>query len=499
MITPIWYDWLIVFFVHEISEDLPQSDEMYKIVEKTGCGDNNAVLLIKDAISPDNDTLTFNYSLSISKLEKIMDGEGYHFVEVSDFHFNNKEKNSWKKAFQYVFANYFSERKMLITFSHGAAFGIDRNTDPIGRARPGTGRIVPVNNRRYILNKGDLSHLSKRGWAPAAKDLYQENQNSNTVYIQKKDTDPICKALEILWISDLADALDKYLFDSDIDVMLMVNCFMQLFDNGYLLSGKVKYMVAPEGEMWASGYDYEKLLITLRDQPSIANKTLVRKIVKDYESMYTRQGNTDYLRQTTLFANDLKYYGIALRGFETFVDRIKEDIQRSFELFQQIREKEIRNVSGSPSYPLIDAGVWISLVAEKFPSTQNMKEFQEWFRNLHKKIVVARFIGQDFLDADKKDTSKYGYSGISLYFPTNFQQLSEQEVAWCAYFDRSLSSKFNKRSSWSKFLNIYFRLSQSIAQPDPPPVIDHSPVFGGILAPLAGISAATPAEVMVNT
>lgn len=505
MDTPVWYDWLIVFFVHEISEDLPESNEMYEIIERTGSGDKNAIFLIKDAIEPDNTTLTFIYTLSISRLVKKKDGSGYQFVKVPDFHFNNKEKNCWKKAFQYIYGNFFSERKMLITFSHGAAFGIDRNSDSIGRAlaTPGSGasHIYPINHRRYLLNKEDIRHLTGKGWKPEEKNLFRESQNADIFVVRKNPDDPVCKALEILWISDLADALDKYLFDSCIDVMLMVNCFMQLFDNGYLLSDKVKFMVAPEGEMWASGYDYEKLLIRLRDTPSISNKALVRKIVKDYESKYTDRGQTGYLRQTTLFANELKYYGIALRGFETFVDRIREEAKRSFGLFRHIRENEVRSVSGSTSYQLVDAGVWITLVAKKFPEMAHMKEFQEWFQALHKKIVAASFVGEDFLRADSTSDSKYGYSGISLYFPANSTQLTEQEVAWCAYFDRSVSSKFNKRSNWSKFLNVYFRLSQSIAASSPPLPKDHSPVLGGILVPLpsAGMAVDTPAAVRVNT
>lgn len=518
MEIPILYDWMIVFFVHEISEDLPESKDMYMAIEEAGAG-RNLVFLIKDAIGIDDATNLFSFSMSLSRLVRQADTGKWKFEPEKAFRFDNSRKNCWEQAFEYIYTKFYSRRKVMVTFSHGAVFGINRDGDQLIRPQlpvgPGNGPIRQVRYRRYLINQNDMSQLKKRGWNETNHTIYKNKENADLLVVQQRMEDPVCKSLEVLWISDLAAALDKYLGPTQIDVMLMVNCFMQLFDNGYLLSSKVGYLVAPEGEMDAYGYDYRKLLQRLDETPAIPNKRLVRAILKDYEEMYRRDDREGLLRQTAIFGTELKYYALALAGFEQFVGLLRAEMGKSVELLRDIRVDKVQSVSQDADFPLVDVGYWIKVTCARFRHLPNVEEFRRWFARLHKRLIVAGYVGSDLLAQDARSTAKCGYSGVSIYYPQNIQQVEEIQVAWCAYFDSAISSKFNKESKWSRFLNAYFRLTRSgqvavVAQEGSPVQTEQAtvesgngqamPVLGGTLSPSpsAVATVSTPLAVSVT-
>jgi hypothetical protein len=463
------YDWMILFFVHEISEDLPESKEMYDIIQRYGGSENNVVFLIKDSISQKEDEQHFSFRLGVWRLEKKKGSEAYELSPVQGLQIDNKDRRCWDQAFKFIFKHFYSRRKMLITFSHGAAFGINRDLKHIhrppgqrlaGQAANPSGNVTEVRGRSYLLDRTDILRLKERGALSDGSQVVSSRDNEEVFVVRKPAEDPLCKALEVLWISDLAASLERRLDDAHIDVLLMVNCYMQLFDNGYLLRNKVSYMIAPEGKMLAIGYDYKKIFETLRSTPEITNKQLVTKIVRDYVQMYMgMEGGPDYLSTNELSANDLQYYSVALKGFEKFVKLLRCHIPELIEDLQEIRNNQMDTVSGSESYQLVDAGLWIRLVAEMFPGNRDFQEFARWFRRLHERMVVAKHIGEGLKQHDASQSRKYGYSGISILYPDSRFDFKDSQVAWCAYFDKSMPPEFGQRSRWSSFLRHYLKLS----------------------------------------
>jgi Clostripain family len=492
-----------VGLLHDISEYRAFTENMKQAIERAGCGKNNLVFIIQDLCVPDAASGKNAFYLKLFQLEP--DGnDQWKLKEVQGLVFDNRDRNCWEKAFEFIYTGYRSKRNMLITFSHGAAFGIGRDMsgtirlaaaeslvqrpafsdwdqsgpDKASLPKPGSDAIQVV-YADYHLADNEIRDLEK-------EHLFQDKRTGDDTskgFIRKNPDTGICASLEITWISDLADALDKYLpAYACIDVLIMANCFMQVFDNGYILCRKVKFLVAPEGALDATGYDYFTLLNRLNRDPEITNRNLVRKIVKDFQTMYIALGKKDTLATTALFANSLKFYPIALMVFEAFLDLlmkkmddpgIKDELIRGL---KDIRENRVKSVTGSQGYQLVDAGLWIKLVAERFATVDNMPMFNTSFRLLHKKIAVAHLVGNQIRRDDEKFPVQFGYSGISVYYPLDNAHHKNQDVTWCAYFDKNIPTTFKRDSKFDEFLDKYFKAIQSLTTAPAPPTIQE-PAF----------------------
>lgn len=474
------YDWLIVVFLHEIQNDLNYSDAMKEAIRQAGCNDRIAVFLIQDKVTTDQDAREFSFRLSVSRLEQTNTGN-WSFIPIESPHLKieNKKKNCWETAFKYIYSHYAGERNMLMTFSEGAAFGIngDLGTHVI---RPEVMTLpqgyidLPVADP--LLENMELEHMSRGGRRVSTNKYYvldeeemQQLQSDarfdlngvvrkegNVWLIEKEPNGDICRNLEILWISNLASALDRYLYGQYIDVLLMANCFMQVFANGFTLSNKVKFLVGAEGPMSMRGYDYGKLMDTLNKTPGIPSKSLVQQILADLKELYLRVGD-DYAATTaTIYANRLKFYPLALRVFEDLIAGLEPLLPVVAGKLAAIRG-QMKNVSTYDNYPLVDAGLWIKLVTEQVRELEGADYYYQLFAELQAKIEVANMIDPIARYMDQAATQKYGYSGISLYFPADNKMHEDQEVLWCANFDSAIAAPFRTHSRWNIFLDKYFK------------------------------------------
>ena len=251
---------------------------------------------------------------------------------------------------------------------------------------------------------------------------------------------------DILWMEDLEACLPA----EGIDLMLMVNCYMQTFDNGYLLRDKVRYLVAPQGVMPSMGYDYAGLLGAL----DLDTETLARRVVIDYWQKYLDLGMGGYIQRTTMFAVAPHFYGQAVSLFNRFLELLEFHLPHIVEELRLIRER-MEVVSGSLRYDLVDAGHWVDLVVERLTWLDGVRAFGEAFGEIRVRMSVEARVGQIYLEADKASASRYGHTGLSLYYPATLARWKHQEVAWSAY--RQVGSTFGRDSGWELFLDRYFQ------------------------------------------
>ena len=62
-----------------------------------------------------------------------------------------------------------------------------------------------------------------------------------------------CNNILLLWIKDLENCLSIGLgLEKKLDMIIMNNCFMQLFDNGYILKDVSTFLMAPEKRIAAA-------------------------------------------------------------------------------------------------------------------------------------------------------------------------------------------------------------------------------------------------------
>lgn len=450
------YDWLIVVFVHEIVEDLPQSRLFVDQIEKAGHGGNNLVFLVKDSLLRSDPLpggeFTFTFVLSLSRLEKTGDGQ-FRFMPVKGVPIHNPDKHCWEAAFRYIYTQFKARRRMLLTLSHGAGLGI--NGDPGSVIRPGTNKVI--SNPYYFLDGQDVYTLTGPSFDGIDRSSLKDIERG---IIRKERAGKACRSLEILWISGLRDALFRCLGDRPIDILLMVNCYMQLFDAGFMLSKKVRYLVAPEGSILAPGYDYGRLFALLGQSPAPSERDIVAAIVEDYKAQSIGLGD----HFTSLFANSLESYPRLLAVFKEFVGLVIADIDRLFPLLAEIRDKKVAYVSiagnnrSAQSQDLIDLGQWIRLVAASTPASPRLSDLYAEFEELLGVLVQARFVGSGYTDFDRDFEPKFGYSGISIYYPLTRVPSGHPAAGWCDYFDGKARDDFRSGSNWDIFLENYFAL-----------------------------------------
>jgi hypothetical protein len=354
---------------------------------------------------------------------------------------------------------------MFISYSEGAAFGI--NVDAGTVVRPPNfredgliikraGNNIVIYNDKYYLDSNEVGELKQRPEWVSIPTLDEG-------YIKKHPQQPLCKSLEILWIADLATALDRYLPDDTfIDVFLMTNCYMHLFDTGYALRKRVKYLVASEGFLSFWGYDFNKLFGYLKT-PSTDIETLTQQMMQDLLDMYIDMSDGDDFNKSSVYANRLWHYEEALDVFNSMVTGLIQVLPQPGVMDQLIGIRgQCLSVADDPNYSLIDAGRWLRLVTSQVTTLPDGSYYHGKFTALQGAIVSAKRLGGLYEAVPPTDPQQYGYSGISIYYPQT--AITPGSIGWCAYFDQQIPEPFRTDTKWDEFLAAYYaRLSKNQA------------------------------------
>lgn len=511
MDTQTCYDWLFVFFVHQADGYVATWDAIINDIEKMGPGANSCIYLIQDSLKVETDLhqvghQTNLFSLNVQNLDRDPATGKWKFLPVPVY-IDNESRKCWKTAFEYIYRNVKAKRRVLACFSHGAAFGINLDTSPsrreefklkdlktgdlildtinkvntigeypeIGKLNANLPAIAGQNttvevrtNADYILDNQDIAGIKNllelSTIDKSSPEFIQMEKYVEDGRIPKDKIGSLCKALEILWISDLANALKLYLGDSRIDLLLLNNCYMQNFDTGFLLRNNVDYIVASEGWLNASGFDYPALLTRMQTDAALPGAELARGAVLDYIQFYKDRNMTDDLNQQAVFANDISLYPRALTLFNQLLDVLEANIKVIISDLVDIRENQVSYVSCpysqySNNYLcMVDALLWVELaicsLLKRVPNAFGCTPMLAQFRDMKAKIVVQSSVGQKYIDFDKDAVNKYGYSGLSIFYPTKADRATLKLTPWCAYFGKQVKGDWETK--WMRFLNIYY-------------------------------------------
>lgn len=475
------YEWLTVIFLHEAFDLQEQSDAILDELKGAGAGKDNIVYLILDSVSHPKNPMGQQvniFQLSVQLLTFHADKQAWTFDPV-DVPFNNADRSCWKVAFSYIYSRVKAKRRILISFSHGAAFGInadlgkviriDADGNPVVSPESLAKGITVTSNHFAYLDKKDIATIEQMPqWAPLSstdKDLI----NKGEVPLDKNSR--ACKRVEMVWINDLADTLKSCLGKEKIDLLILNNCYMQCFDTGYLLREIVDYILAPEGSLDAIGYDYGTLMKKINKKPPEYDVLrLAKETVDDYVAFYKAQDNVFRLDQQAVYLVATKAYEEALALFTQFLDVLDEHLPTIIDDLIDIRENKILYVSCdideyTANYlDMIDAFQWVEMV---------MTRCADIFKDTDLATVLPRVKGEILQAGHKGDRlkqfdasarpKKFGYEGISIFFPlkTDFAALTvDNPTPWCLFFADQLPSAWESR--WKAFLNKYFGMSQLV-------------------------------------
>jgi hypothetical protein len=213
--------------------------------------------------------------------------------------------------------------------------------------------------------------------------------------------------------------------------------------------------------MSSKGYNFASLMEQLTTNPSIQSEKLVQSVIKDLPAVYT----DDILDVTRLsvFANRLKFYPLALKLFEDLITELDTLMPRIIGKLANIRG-QMKNLTSNDNYLLVDAGLWIGLVTDQIDELGDRQYYLDLFREIQGKIVVDHVLGGAYLDKED-EAQKFGFSGISLYYPPDATSFLDQSVNWCATFDSAIPSPFRTHSKWSTFLRHYFKTLAKMQKP----------------------------------
>jgi len=420
------YDWILVVYVHEIPYYVNQSDAIVRCIVEAPVRGRVAVFVIREAVRqvmeplPEGDGQPGGvadpgrlapvnyYRLTVSELQ--FDERGVAgFVEVSGRY---EGKDGWRHALRATFPRVKARRRMLVSFSHGAAFGI--NVDMEG------------------LMRGKIS---------------------------------------MVWTTDLAAELKHCLGGQPIDVLLLNNCYMQCFETGCALRDQVRFIVAAEGALGAIGFDYAGLMRRLLGQPGDDNEALVKGIIGDYAAVISRSEQAGQ----AVFANRADEYGNAMVLLERVTAILVERMDEVIDVLVDIRENKLLYVSAplngytSNYLCMIDLFAWVSMVFDRLGDLLGGTGLAAEFAALRRRLVVAGEVGEGLVEhdagwpaADAKPgadvqlggdgqrgamgTPIYGYSGLSIFYPRSADLTLLRAIPRCATLV----------ASWRCFLDIYY-------------------------------------------
>jgi hypothetical protein len=238
-----------------------------------------------------------------------------------------------------------------------------------------------------------------------------------------------------------------------VDVIFMRNCFMQMFDTGYVLRDVTRYLVAFESLMWYPAYDY---VIWLKAMQQAGGHLGAEQVATTAVEAFTRSKmEYRYRTSSALFANDLSCYKELNDAMNEMIAELIGHVREHKGKFLACRKKITdiiyRYYKRAP-YEMVDAKYWF-LKAGKLPFLKTNKKYQDAldeFLVLHKKMVGKRyFVGKTV------GSKEYQESGFSLYFPEYAGNLSRKGSFYSIYYAPSSayrSREFLAASLWPQFI-----------------------------------------------
>ncbi|HTJ12993.1 MAG TPA: clostripain-related cysteine peptidase [Dinghuibacter sp.] len=317
--------------------------------------------------------------------------------------------------FRFIRDNYPYKRLLLSTWDHGSAFGIFNKTDKRLKVHGELHQVFTL--QRVLKGLRNTPHIAK----------------------------PHCLGME-----GLARAIRGSF--GKADVLLLRNCFMQLFDTGYTLHDAARYLVAFEGTMYFWTYDTDVLLGALgKGTGPEGVKAICAAAVKSFD---VHNPYKNIRAQTGLFANDLSRYPA--------LDVLIEDMTRIL-LTLKNRKKDILACRATCSdlaaatdpgqFQLVDAHRWFNQAGRMLlPQHREYQRALNSFNKTLRKTVIDSFVG------DQIGEGQFGASGFSLYFPSSLDDLGFNRSFYKLYYDRDslYRSRFSRKSVWDAFIHFVF-------------------------------------------
>lgn len=368
---------------------------------KVNSGDEATILFYSFEEEPDEKDVYFN------QLKFIKEDKNFDITNPRDL------SSFFTESIKSEFA---ADRYMIFTWDHGASYGIftdlvksdkEKSENQASVTQSLIHQVVDF-KQRSIPNIGIKSKAIKPLKNIPGNFLAKtpSNNGATSAEVSSQSMKPV-----LLTMEELAEAIKKSFGENKIDIVVMMNCYMQLFDAGYALRDRVKYLVAPETYIYFSGYNYKSIFSLLSRKPLMSTKKIASKIVSSfqYKGFDDIAAGNSAKASTALFATDLSCYS-SMAGL---IDELGQ------KLVEKLSNRKNELIMARCSIIPIDSG---SPAIDFFNLLYNLRKTlgKHWARKLvfelrltRHRLVVKSHIGDNYIPlAGRKFPS-----GITVFFP----------------------------------------------------------------------------------
>ncbi len=449
--------WTILFIIHGLDDGLQEQSQVLINVIRYGNWSlkYTNLLYLKSETDfskkgrPVNAVLNKVSSLSDKRRGKPVTTREKVFPKI-----NIGSKAKLEKVFEYVRKEYPAEKLMLLVFDHGAGFGIFE-------AIPTTEKRLPFSNLEDVddvLYNSKQNQTYQRFIPKASSGFYPGFRHRKKFKLShgpsRSSNDGLLKFFrktyaktDMLTMEELSESIKRG-FGRKVDVVVLINCNMQMIETGYSLKDNVDYLVASETLFWIYGINYRELLFRIDSHPSISPRKVATVCVETMPFRYERIGKLKSLNDVSFSAIELKTMIPVYDKLDEFVSSLLPDVKDHFKTIATARQKgvDLSQFSFTKKQkedlePLFFYDL-LHFLKSMGPGNELVKKIEY----LIAKAIVAKFIGSDFGKGNKRIVN-----GISIYFP--FLRNDFEMQYFDLFYERNAKFKVDfSNTNWGEFI-----------------------------------------------
>jgi len=256
---------------------------------------------------------------------------------------------------------------------------------------------------------------------------------------------------DMLTPEEIATAIDAS-FAKKIDILIMMNCWMQSIDTCYALEKSVDILVAATSTMDFIGYDYIDFINKICSNPEVTPSDLSNRIISKIEGKYIKLKTEIAFKEIAASAINLS----SIKKLKAVIDIISTslDVVIKNNLVAVNKERidsyevthEYLPTAGIFFYYVVDmSDVMTRLLSRHFISQKDVEKLNNWFSD----FLIKNTIGDNFTNETQ---------ALGIYFPNNKEYVM-QSTYYYEFYSPTGPKKNHKRfaleSSWSAFIDKY--------------------------------------------
>ncbi|MBE7169540.1 MAG: hypothetical protein INR73_03075 [Williamsia sp.] len=374
---------------------------------------------------------------------------GYGVIDMGD-------DRKLRRIFSDIRSGYPSQRFLLFTWDHGSGFGIFK-TNPAERSL--LEKEAFLNFEMEVMQEGN----SRSPVIPEAAIEFDIIDNHSTEEepgspVQGKKGEAGKKIKTSMLTND--ELRNTILYDTQarkVDLLIMMNCAMQMIETGYALQDAVEYLVAPETCIFWAGYDYKSIISKLCIAPDIETEALGKYAIDTIESYYKNTPSRTYFNDLVVSLVKPAASVEIRTAIDEIADQLTNKLGQSFAKIKSLRtaseDLTQKYVSGVP-YHYIDFLGFVAALAQ----TADMITLER-IKQATEKYVIHIIKGNNYSQVDTANNIGR-VNGYTIYFPPTAYEADDDVYYDWFYKAGNRQTLFAGHCTWKVFLQQYFRYSR---------------------------------------